>query len=66
MSWYFYIPIIWIGLAIPLAINFAVRYRRAQLNLTVRAAIQCFIDSLWWPLYLIVYGLDGVWREINR
>jgi len=65
MDWWAIIVIVWVAVDIFLSLNYIIRqtYRGDRMNWK-RIAL-AFYDSFYWPLFLVLYGVEGIWREIT-
>ena len=65
MSWWEIALIVWLGGDIFLSLNHLIRTKRANLvPFTLGVVVQSFYDSLFWPIFLVMYGLAGMKDEI--
>ena len=63
MQWYYYVIGVWLLGDIALSINFLARDKRAFGKLGWRKVLQAFYDSLFWVVFLVLYGVVGIMEE---
>ena len=66
MSWWEIALTVWLGVTVLLSLNHLVRVKRANIiPFTWRIVVQSCYDSLFWPIFLVAYGLMGMKDEIT-
>lgn len=66
MQWWLIALLVWGTLDVLLSLNYIIRkvvFRDERLS--VKAVFLAFYDSAYWPLFLVFYGIEGIWREIT-